>query len=65
MEVRPIHPIAIHPIECECAHCGSIVEHAAAPAPSRGILFEDRLYLGLALLAAAYFFAHIIVAVLK
>ena len=36
-----------------------------APAPWRGILFEDRLYLGLALLAAAYFFAHILVAVLK
>lgn len=60
MEVRPIHPI-----ECECQRCGAIVELAASPAPARGLLFQDRFYFGLALLAASYFFGRVLVAVMS
>lgn len=60
MEGRPIHPI-----ECECQRCGTIVELAASSAPSHGLLDQDRLYFGLALLAASYFFGRVLVAVLS
>ena len=60
MEVRPIHAI-----ECECARCGAIVDHAAAPAPARATIAGDRHYFGRALLALSYFAGRVLAAVLS